>query len=83
MSMTPRTFSFMVKRYKDQVKRQELSAGIIASTIVNYSMARPEDGACPADYMPSEIASRKQMSDTEKLRRDLFAAIQAQNPRKR
>jgi hypothetical protein len=61
MSMTPRQLSYLIKRLDAEHTRQEFFVGIIASTIVNWSMCRGEDfePVCPADYMPSQFGKKR------------------------
>lgn len=66
--LTPRMFHALIKRWESSIERQELYAGIIASTIVNFSMAHPEKPCSPSDFMPSQVGKKekqKQYSVTE------------------
>lgn len=74
MRLTPRQFSLFRKRRDAEHQRQELLFGIVAANIVNFSMARPKEPACPADFMPSRVAEHKDDSDEAAMER-LHSAI--------
>jgi len=48
-----------VDQHRERVEHQELLAGIIASTVANWSMGAPKRPLCPADYMPSRSGDQK------------------------
>lgn len=63
MRLTPRMFAVLRKRREAEHQRQEFLVGILASNIVNFSMAHPKEPVSPADFMPSQIGKRDRGDD--------------------
>jgi hypothetical protein len=59
--LTPRQYSVLMDRYREQAEHHELLAGILASTIANYSGKTLESGVVKEarDFMPSQAGKSK------------------------
>jgi hypothetical protein len=64
--MTPRQYDSLLKQHKHRIRHDELLTAIIASTIVNTSMAAPEKPAPLTTFMPSEWPKAKAKKPREK-----------------
>jgi hypothetical protein len=51
LEMTPRMLHALRKRQLEQLQREELLVGIIASTSANFSFCKPEDPLSPELFM--------------------------------
>jgi hypothetical protein len=57
--LTPRQFQLLQSRHKEVTTHQELLVGILATTVANFSMGRPDPPRIPSDFMPSEWSQKK------------------------
>jgi hypothetical protein len=57
--LTPRQFQLLQNRHKEITVHEELLYGILATTIANFSMGRPDPPRIPSDFMPSEWQQKK------------------------
>jgi hypothetical protein len=57
--LTPRQLELLNERHREQNEHQELLAGIVASTMANFSMGGVKKPLTPADFMPCMWAKRK------------------------
>jgi len=71
--MTPRQFHLLIDQHRERVEHQELLAGIIASSVVNYSMGAPKRPTCPADFMPSRGGKSRTASASIRINRKQVA----------
>lgn len=51
--MTPALFDALLKRKKIDSRQEYLRTGLIAATVMNFSMARPDKAATENDFIPS------------------------------
>ena len=49
----------LIDEHRKRVEHTELLAGIIASTVANWSMHTPKEALRPRDYMPSRYGASR------------------------
>jgi hypothetical protein len=52
--LTPRQYSYLLKRHRQKSEHEELLAAIIARSVVDFSFCHPAKPSKYADYMPSK-----------------------------
>lgn len=58
LSMTPRMFHALERRYLERMQREEFLVGVLASTFANFSMAAPKKPQSPEQYMIHKLPER-------------------------
>jgi hypothetical protein len=79
-SLTPRQFHILLDRHHERSHHHEWLAGMIASTVANFSMGAPKEPFKPGDFMPSEakgspIVRRRRI--TKGLRAEVADSVRA------
>jgi hypothetical protein len=89
LDLTPRQLQLLNDRHKEQTDHEELLAGIIASTLANYSFAGVKKPLVPADFMPSQWAKKKPKKErpnrkriAQNIRNFMQAQVRGQEIRK-
>ena len=58
-ALTPRQFHLLVARHREESEHQQYLAGLICSTIANFSLGRPKRPLVPDDFMPARAKPRE------------------------
>jgi len=86
--MTPRQFHFLLERYERKLEHYEMLAGLVCSTVANWSMAAPKEALKHTDFMPSQWLKnakkprKKKLMDSDEVRevfKSMFRGMIANN----
>ena len=58
LDLQPRQYFLLMEKHNEQTRHNELLAGIIASTVANFSPYPPKKPLSAAVFMPSEQANK-------------------------
>ncbi len=76
-SLTPRQFHLLLEQYEHKVEHTEMLAGIISSTVANWSMGSPKKPLSHTDFMPSQWAKEKPIRHRKPTAKQLAARVRA------